>query len=218
MTVERFKARRVGQSLLVDFPASTGGATGPSGALYSAKYILPATTQVIWTPTVSSGTTVSMAGFGAGGCVVGVLEVPRGFSFDRVILHGTAGGSSTMNIRTDIYASDGTNGQPGTVVYDFGTTASNFTGLSTMTTSGSLSAGIYWIAIVCQGTGSFPTLTAGVVSAGHNWSASGGTPTSGSGYSLLSASVTGAFSNNPTWDSTGSTNPGVMPRLGLRLS
>lgn len=74
-------------------------------------------------------------------------------TFDRIGIDvATAAGAGGV-ARLGIYASDATGGLPGTLILDAGTVAIDSTGGKTITISQQLTAGMYWLAIINQTTG-----------------------------------------------------------------
>lgn len=127
-----------------------GAVTGPltstaasrrlrAGYYYAADYVARSTGA-------SSNGQMRLAGF-----VVGAST-----TFDRIRVEVTSAGSAGSVHRLGIYGS-GADGAPDALVLDAGTVDTTTTGLKDITISQALPPGIYWIAVVQQGS---PTTTA----------------------------------------------------------
>ncbi len=77
------------------------------------------------------------------------FQVGETHTFDRIAAQVTATGTATL-VRLAIY--NVTNGQPSTLVLDAGTVSVAGTGLKTITISQALAPGIYWMAVVADGS------------------------------------------------------------------
>ena len=78
------------------------------------------------------------------------IYVPRTMTFDRIAIHVTTGAVSS-NIRLGIHKL-GTNLYPGVLVLDAGEVDSATTGVKTITISQQLAKGLYFVALVSNGT------------------------------------------------------------------
>ena len=79
--------------------------------------------------------------------------VPRDITVDRIAIQVLAA-AADKSVRLGIYR-DGTNLYPGALVLDAGTVTAGTTGLKAITINQSLTKGLYWLALVSDGT---PTL------------------------------------------------------------
>jgi hypothetical protein len=86
--------------------------------------------------------------------------VNRTIRIDRLAIEVTNNGSADAAYRLGIYADDG-NGRANALVLDAGTvTGLDSTGAKTITVDQALAPGLYWLAAVCQGATTPPTVRA----------------------------------------------------------
>lgn len=114
-------------------------------------------------PYYSEDTTVNLV---AGTFLAAPFSVPRAMTFDRIGIYvatADVSGTPDKTAYLGIY-NDGTNLYPGTLVKDAGTVLVNATGIvaATLSPSVSLDKGLYWVALVSNGT---PTLRAAYLGA-----------------------------------------------------
>ena len=77
--------------------------------------------------------------------------VARAMTVDRIAIEVATAGAAGEAARLGIYK-DGTNLYPGDLVVDAGTVAVDSTGIKTVTISEALTKGLYWVAVVSDGT------------------------------------------------------------------
>ena len=84
----------------------------------------------------------------------GLFILARDMTFDRIGINVTAGGGGSTKARLGIY-NEGENLAPGSLLLDAGEIAVDSTGVKTIVIDQSLTKGIYFVAIVSDGTPSY---------------------------------------------------------------
>ena len=130
--------------------------------------------------------------------------LPEARTFTDIGVEVSTVGAATSTIRLGIYRD--TDGLPGAAYLDAGTVAGNVVGLRSITTTFTLSAGIWWAAIAGQGSSTMPTV--------RTVSGFGGAPfdTAGTGSNstvMTQSSVSGAFPATATPVGNNSTGPQI---------
>jgi hypothetical protein len=85
------------------------------------------------------------------------LFIARNLTIDRIAMEVATAGAGGTKVRLGIYNGDGTNLYPGSLLLDAGEVAVDSTGIKTITISQALTKGLYWVAMVSDGT---PTVKA----------------------------------------------------------
>ncbi len=88
-----------------------------------------------------------------------ILVVARDITVDRIAIRITVAGAANTDARLGIF-NNGTNLYPGSLLLDAGTVDVDSIGVKAITINQALAKGIYWLAVVSDGT---PTLRAGHV-------------------------------------------------------
>ncbi len=81
----------------------------------------------------------------------------QSLTIDRIGFEITTAGAAGALARAAIYARDPATGAAGALVLDSGTTAADSTGVKNLTVSTALTAGLYWVGVVAQNSGSNPS-------------------------------------------------------------
>lgn len=136
-----------------------------------------------------------------------------GRTADRIGIDVTSAGTAATSVhRVGIWQDS--DGAPGTLLLDAGTTATDSTGLKEITISQALAANtLYWLGVAQQGA---PATLATLRALSSSSQAMIGTASSATPTGIFAQSVTGAFASSPTL-STSSNNSGV-PRFVLRFT
>ncbi len=150
-----------------------------------------------------------------------VIYVPfpivTAFSIDRIALGVSAAGGATSVVRLGLYSSDA-NGQPSTLITDYGTIdgTSNTYQEKTVSPTQALTANtLYWVAVCWQvgtvSSGALRAFSPGNGSEYVGFAANSGDPRL---CNYVQASVTGAFAGaTPTTTNQTNTNPAVKVRI-----
>ena len=108
----------------------------------TGQYLTP-----FWVGTVATGN----AALVANQLYATALLIPRDMTLDRICFEVTTAGAGGTKARLGIY-NDGTDLYPGALLVDAGEVAVDTTGLKTIIISQALTKGIYWLAVVTDGT------------------------------------------------------------------
>lgn len=163
-------------------------------------------------------TQVCLPGFGNaqlanGDLYVVPLLVPAAYAVDRIACAVTTGGSAGAVIRLGIYAD--ASGQPGALLVDAGTVAATTTGGKQITIAKTLSAGLWWLALVCQGAPvTTPTLAGSYADALGIGGFDAADDLIGSAGARYGTSITGALAD--PW--AGGSITSFSPRIGVRCA
>jgi hypothetical protein len=144
-----------------------------------------------------------------------LIKVPHSITIDRLACQITIGGAASSLVRLGLFANDGTNGLPGTLLVDGGTTAADTTGTRAVTVNQTLTRGRYWVGVVSDGA---PTLTALTVANAGRYVRGAGNLGDGSGNRGYTWSVAHTFGALPATFGSGSLLSTNAIRLGVRVA
>lgn len=138
-----------------------------------------------------------------------VLFVPRAQALDRISISVSTAGAAATVARLGLYAADPTlNWEPGALLLDAGTVATDSTGVKEATISTTLSPGVYWMAAWFSGG---PTVTS--ISSGTHRPAVGSTTFGApNGMFIKDGSFSAALPNPAGTLSVQSSGPMIMVR------
>lgn len=127
-----------------------------------------------------------------------IIPIPT--TFTGASVHVTTAGTSTSVIRIGIY-DDSDDGEPGSLVSDWGTVDATTTGVKTITISEAL-YGTYWLASAWQGTGTGLALSCNLMATspgdGYRAEPAQATGQSSTLHRIYEESVSGAFPSSAT--------------------
>jgi hypothetical protein len=106
-------------------------------------------------------TTTSTGAATATRTIFGALFLPRATALDRISINVTVAGAASTVARLGLYYADSATFEPGALLLDAGTVATDTTGVKEATIAVTLAPGLYWTAGWCSGTPTTTTTTSG---------------------------------------------------------